>query len=104
LYFQLLPNNDNFHGEEVVAFLKELKRHLPRFTVIWDRGNIHNKSGVVRKFLAGQTAIETEEFLGYAPELNADDLVWCWTKYGQLSNYAAPSLSALRERVEAELN
>src|SRR5271166_3058346 len=28
LYFQLLPDKENFHGEEVVAFLKELKRHL----------------------------------------------------------------------------
>jgi hypothetical protein len=104
LYFQLLPDKANFHGDEVVAFLKELRRHVPRCTVIWDRGNIHNKSRVVREFLAGQTAIVTEEFPGYAPELNPDELVWCWTKYGRLSNYAAPSLAALRERVEAELN
>lgn len=103
LYFQLLPNNDNFHGAEVVSFLKELKRHLPRFTVIWDRGNIHNKSKVVKAFLAGQTAIVTEELPGYAPELNPDELVWCWTKYGRLSNYAAANLQALREQVEQEL-
>ena len=103
LYFQLLPTNDNFHGEDVVAFLKELKRHLPRFTVIWDRGNIHNKSGVVRDFLAGQSAIMTEDLPGYAPELNPDELVWCWTKYGRLSNDAAPNMGALRERVQQEL-
>jgi transposase len=104
LYFQLLPDKDNFHGAEVVAFLKELKRHLPRFTVIWDRGNIHKKSLVVREYLAGQSSIVAEDLPGYAPELNPDELVWCWTKYGQLSNYAAPSLVALRERVETELN
>jgi transposase len=103
LYFQLLPDKENFHGEEVVAFLKELKRHLPRFTVIWDRGNIHKKSGVVREYLAGQSSIVTEDFPGYAPELNPDELVWCWTKYGRLSNYAAPDLVGLRERVRQEL-
>src|ERR1041385_2765241 len=36
LFFELLPDKQNFHGEEVVAFLKQLKRHLGRFTVVWD--------------------------------------------------------------------
>jgi hypothetical protein len=35
--------------------------------------------------------------------LNPDELVWCWTKYGHLSNYAAPEVVALRERVQQEL-
>jgi transposase len=103
LYFQLLPDKENFHGEEVVAFLKGLKRHLPRFTVIWDRGKIHNKSSVVREFLARNPSVVAEDLPSYAPELNPDELVWCWTKYGRLSNYAAPNLVALRERVETEL-
>jgi transposase len=103
LYFQLLPDKENFHGLEVVAFLKELKRHLPRFTVIWDRSNIHKKSRVVQAFLAGQSSIVTEDFPGYAPELNPDELVWCWTKYGRLGNYAAPEMGSLRERVSQEL-
>src|SRR5690606_4308417 len=37
LRFRLLPEGENFHGEEVVEFLKELKARLGRFTVIWDR-------------------------------------------------------------------
>jgi transposase len=103
LYFHLLPDKDNFHGEEVVAFLKELKRHLPRLTVLWDRSSIHRKSAVVQEYLAGQPSIVTEDLPGYAPELNPDELVWCWTKYGRLSNYAAPDLRALRQRVQQEL-
>jgi transposase len=103
LYFQLLPDKENFHGAEVVAFLKELKRHLRRFTVIWDRSNIHKKSGVVQEFLARHPSVVSEDFPGYAPELNPDELVWCWTKYGRLSNYAAPDVGALRERVQQEL-
>ena len=34
LVFQLLPDKENFHGEEVVAFLKTLRRQWRRFTVV----------------------------------------------------------------------
>lgn len=103
LYFHLLPDKENFHGEEVVAFLKELKRHLPRFTVIWDRNQIHSKARVVRAWLARTPGVVAEDFPGYAPELNPDELVWGWAKYGRLCNYAAPDLAALRARVQQEL-
>ena len=103
LVFQLLPDKENFHGEGVVAFLKLLRRQWRRFTVVWDRSQIHSRSKVVRAYLAGHPEIVVEDFPGYAPELNPDELVWCWTKYGRLSNYAAPSLKELRQRVEAEL-
>jgi transposase len=103
LLFQLLPDKENFHGEEVVAFLKLVRRHLRRFTVVWDRNRIHSRSKAVRAYLAGHPEIVVEDFPGYAPELNPDELVWCWTKYGRLSNYAAPSVAALREHVLGEL-
>jgi transposase len=103
LYFQLLADKENFHGDEVVEFLRLLKRHLPRMTLIWDRNQIHSRSRVVKEFLSANRSVVAEDFPGYAPELNPDELVWCWTKYGRLSNYAAPDLGALRPRVEAEL-
>ena len=103
LFFELLPDKENFHAEDVVAFLKRLRQHLPRFTVVWDRSNIHRKSLLVRAYLAEHPEIVAEDFPGYAPELNPDELVWCWTKYGRLCNYAAANLSALRQAVRAEL-
>ena len=103
LLFWLLPEKENFHGEEVVAFLKLVRRRLRRFTMVWDRNQIHSRSKVVRAYLAGHPEIVVEDFPGYAPELNPDELVWCWTKYGRLSNYAAPSVAALRDQVLAEL-
>ena len=103
LVFQLLPDKENFHGEEVVAFLKTLRRQWRRFTVVWDRSQIHSRSKVVRAYLAAHPEIVAEDFPGYAPELNPDELVWCWTKYGRLSNYAAPDLRELRGHVQAEL-
>jgi len=103
LLFWLLPDNENFHGADVVAFLKLVRRSLRRFTVVWDRNQIHSRSKVVRAYLAEHPEIVAEDFPGYAPELNPDELVWCWTKYGRLSNYAAPSVAALREEVVGEL-
>jgi transposase len=104
LFFELLPDKANVHGEDVVEFLKQLKEHLPRFTVVWDRNQIHGRSKAVRAYLEQHPEIVAEDLPGYAPELNPDELVWCWTKYGRLSNYAAPDVPALRERVHAELD
>jgi transposase len=103
LYFQLLPDQQNLHGAEVVAFLRRVRRRLRRFTVIWDRSQIHSRSKVVRTYWAKHPEIVVEDLPAYAPALNPDELVWCWTKYGRLANYAAVDLAALRERVEVEL-
>lgn len=90
LYFELLPVNRTVHAEEVVAFLKALKRQLRGpFTVVWDRHVIHSRSRLVKAFLRDHPEIVVEDFPGYVPDLNPDEWVWGWTKYGQLSNLAA---------------
>jgi len=102
LYFRLLP--DNVHGEEVVAFLRELKRALGGpLTVLWDRGPVHRKSAVVRAYLAEHPEIVAEDLPIYAPELNPDELVWSWSKYGRLANLAADNTDQLAEQVIDEL-
>ena len=90
LYFQLLPLNKTVPAEETVAFLKEWWRQLRGpFTVVWDRHGIHNKSLLVKAFLAAHPDVVAEDFPGYMPDLNPDESVWSWTKYGRLSNLAA---------------
>jgi DDE superfamily endonuclease len=101
--FWLLEDKANFHGEEVVEFLRQLRRRMPRFTVIWDRNQIHGRSKAVKAYLAQHPEVVAEDLPGYAPECNPDELVWCWVKYGRLCNYAAPDTKALRGSVEAEL-
>jgi transposase len=103
LVFELLPDKKNVHAEEVVAFLKRLRERLPRFTVIWDRSRIHWKSRLVRAYLAEHPEIVAEDFPGYAPELNPDEMVWCWVKYSELCNLAAENLGHLRAEVTAAL-
>jgi transposase len=103
LYFELLPTNENVNAQRVVAFLKELKRSLPRFTVIWDGSRIHSKAGLVREFLAANPSVVAEDFPAYVPDLNPDEGVWGYTKYGRLANFAPANAQELRERVEGEL-
>jgi transposase len=102
LYFQLLPHH--VHGEDVVEFLRELKASLGGpLTVLWDRSTVHRKSRVVREFLARHPEIVTEDLPAYAPELNPDELVWSWSKYGRLANLAADDTDQLAETVIDEL-
>jgi len=103
LYFELLPTNQNVNAERVVAFLKQLKESLPRFTVIWDGNRIHSKARLVKAFLAANPSVVAEDFPGYMPDLNPDEGVWGYTKYGRLPNFAPRNAQELRERVEAEL-
>lgn len=100
LYFELLPCNQTVHGEDVVAFLQQLRRQLRgSFTVIWDRSKIHSRSKAVKAWLAKHGEVVVEDFPGYAPNLNPDEWVWSWTKYGRLSNLAAWDIEELWDHV-----
>ena len=81
MYFELLPVKHTVHAEDIVAFLKELRRQLrDGFTVVWDRHGIHSKSRLVKAYLAAHPEIVAEDFPGYMPDLNPDEAVWSWTK------------------------
>jgi transposase len=103
LQFHLLPDNTNVHGEDIVAYLRELKLHLGGpMTIIWDSGKPH-RAKVVQLFLAAHPEIAIESLPFYAPELNPDELVWAWTKYGRLGNLAAQHTDWLRDYITKEL-
>jgi transposase len=101
LYFDLLDHN--VHGEDVVAFLAEVHRRLGPLTVVWDRNQIHSRSKAVKAWLAEHPGVVAEDFPGYVPDLNPDEGVWGWTKYGRLSNLAANDKDELWDRVVDEL-
>jgi transposase len=101
LYFDLLGHN--VRGPDVVTFLKELRRRLGRVTVVWDRNNIHSKAKVVKAWLAKHPDVVAEDFPGYVPDLNPDEGVWGWTKYGRLANLAANNKDELWDHVISEL-
>jgi transposase len=100
----LLPDNENAHACDVVHFLQHLHRHIPGpLTIVWDRGHVHDKSKAVQKYLAKHPEIVTEKFPGYAPELNPDEQVWSYTKYGRMANAAPDNSHQLRRRLAREL-
>jgi transposase len=101
LYFDLLPHNAR--GEDVVAFLAELHRRLGPLTLVWDRNQIHSKSKVVQAWLAAHPDVVAEDFPGYVPDLNPDEGVWGWAKYGRLANLAANDADELWGWVMDEL-
>jgi transposase len=101
LYFDLLDHNA--HGEDVVAFVAELHRRLGPLTVVWDRNQIHGKAKVVKAWLAEHPGVVAEDFPGYVPDLNPDEGVWGWAKYGRLANLAAEDKEELWDHVVEEL-
>jgi transposase len=104
LYFHLMPDDENVHGADTVAFLKQLRRHIPGpMTILWDKGNVHDRSKVVRAYLAGHPEIVTEPFPSYAPETNPDEAAWGHTKYGRLSNFTPGDTAELRRVLIEEL-
>lgn len=103
LYFQLLPTNENATARHVVDFLRQLHETMPRLTVIWDGSKIHSKARLIKEFLVANPSIVAETFPGYMPDLNPDEGVWGYTKYGRLPNFAPANAQELRERVTAEL-
>jgi transposase len=105
LYFEILKDNTNAHGEDIVSYLRQLKQQLGGpFTVIWDGSKIHSRSGAVKAYLAKHPEIQARTLPGYAPDLNPDEGVWGWCKYGRLANLAAQNTEHLRARVTSELN
>jgi transposase len=104
LVFRLLPDNTNAHGEDTVAFLAQLRDRLRGpMTILWDQSKIHERSSVVKAYLAKHPEIVTEDFPGYAPDANPDEGVWGYTKYGRLANFAPEDTAELRAALVAEL-
>jgi transposase len=105
LYFELLPAGLNVRAEDIVAFLRQLRRELPGpLTVVWDRHNIHSRSRLVKAWLAGEPEVVLEDLPGYAPALNPDEMVWAWLKYGRLANLSARDVAELRDHLATELD
>lgn len=93
-YFATDPK-DYFTPAKVVAFLRDLLRHLRgKVIVVWDGGTNH-KGPVVRAFLQRNRRLWLERLPAYCPDLNPVEAVWGWLKYGQLANYVPPDVDAL---------
>jgi transposase len=99
LYYWLLLKR-NFHGEDVVEFLKYLTRKVPgEWTVVWDGSKIHSKSKAVKAWLAKHKNVVVEDFPAYDPHDDPDELVWGWAKYSKLCNLCPADVDELFDAV-----
>jgi transposase len=103
LFVNLLGDDANACAGDTVRFLRQLHRHIRGpLTLVWDRGNIHDRAGAVRDYLARHPEIAVEQLPAYAPELNPEELVWQHTKYSRLANFAAGNTVVLRRKLAEE--
>jgi len=101
LYFHLMPDDENVYGEDTVTFLRQLRRHIHgQMTILWDRGNVLDRSKFVRAYLANRPEIVTEKFPGYAPETNPDEMVWQHLKNVQMAKVCSPDLDTHRRELQ----
>ena len=62
-----------------------------------------HRAKVVHEYVAQHPQLHIESLPAYAPELNPDEGVWSYTKYGRLANWAPTDTTTLRQRLTAEL-
>lgn len=83
--------------EQIVVFLKALKRHLKQpLLIIWDGLRAH-RSKLVRNYLDSTEGHLQVAFLPpYAPDLNPVEYLWAWLKRHALANFCPDNLSELQ--------
>jgi transposase len=100
-YFFMSP--ENLTGDDLFAFVQQLRGHLKRpLLIIWDRFSGHKKAARLLHDLYGKR-IHVEELPAYAPELNVVDHAWGHTKYGELANFIPRDLADLADEVAVSM-
>ena len=83
----------------VVAFLRDLLRHLRgRVIVVWDGGSNH-KGPLVRALLSQYPRLHLERLPAYAPELNPVEMIWSYLKYGRMANFVPEDVARVNRVV-----
>jgi hypothetical protein len=100
-YFSL--SRHNLTGDDLFAFVQQLRGHLRRpLLIIWDRFSGHKKAARLLHNLYGKQ-IQVEELPAYAPALNVVDHAWGHTKYGEMANFIPRDLDDLADEVAVSM-
>jgi transposase len=91
-------------AQQVVAFLRSLRRHLRgKALLVWDRLGAH-RSRLAKDYLAcQQPRLDVEWLPAYAPELNPVEYLWSYLKTGDSANLPADGLSQVAAQVKRRL-
>jgi transposase len=92
---------DNIGQDEVVAFLRQVLRHLRgQLIALLDNSNTH-RCAPLRELSRRIPRLHLEYFPSYAPDLNPDEAVWALLK-GKLANGRPDDLGDLEEQLQGE--
>ena len=104
LYFEMLPQGENFTSRSFVRFLKKLRGHFPtrNLTLIVDGASVHKAKGV-KEFCAEQPWIRLEYLPPYSPEWNPSEEVWGHLKGCARNGSQSRDVSSLRRETKSIL-
>ena len=92
---------DNIGQDEVVAFLRQVLRHIRGHLIaILDNSNTH-RGGPLGDLCRRTPRLHLEYFPSYAPDLNPDEAVWALLK-GKLANGRPDDLRELEKDLQKE--
>jgi transposase len=96
-------HDDHVRTDEVVSFVKQLRRAWRRPLVIcWDRWQVH-RSAAKRLAASRVKNIHYEWLPAYAPELNPVEPRWSHAKFGKLANFVPDDTLHLKRSVRSTL-
>lgn len=96
-------HEDNIRTDEVMDFLRQLRKQLRRPLIIcWDRWQVH-RSAAKRVAASRLRDIDFEWLPAYAPELNPVEPRWSHTKHAELANFVPDDTSHLKRKVRSTL-
>ena len=96
-------HDDHVRTDEVVSFVKQLRRAWRRPLVIcWDRWQVH-RSAAKRLAASRVKDIDFEWLPAYAPELNPVEPRWSHAKFGKLANFVPDDTPQLKRTVRSTL-
>jgi transposase len=94
---------DNIRTDEVVEFIRQLRKQLQRPLIIcWDRWQVH-RSTAKRIAQSRLQNIDFEWLPAYAPELNPVEPRWSHTKHSDLANFVPIDVLHLKRNVRSSL-
>lgn len=101
VYFRI--QGHNIHADDVIAFVRQVHRHLRRnIILVLDRWSVH-RAAVRRLEKVCCPWMQVEWLPAYAPELNPVEQIWSHTKYADLANYIPQDIEDLHSQVERSL-